>query len=332
MNKSAVETNAAGVGFGKKAKLFFQKYPQVGTLAAFFVIVLLFATQSPVFLTGENISNILNQTAPISIVAFGMTMVLIIGGMDLSVSGTLALACMVCAKLLSQNMSPVIAVLCALLLGAFIGLCNGLLITTFNIQPFLITLGMMNITRGFARFSTNGQSVYIEAEGFRKVFSQGQIAGIPVLVFWTAIVLLAAFFIVKCTPFGRRMQAIGGNSTAALNSGVKVNKIKCIVFAINGFLAALAGIIILSRLSSGLPTVGTGIEMDSIAATVLGGTGFAGEGGNMFGTLLGSLVIGTVINGLTIMGVDSYIQEVVKGGIIIVTVVLSVLVAKRNDK
>ncbi len=309
-----------------------QKYPQLGTLAAFFVIIIIFAVKSNVFLTGENIANVLNQTAPISIVAFGMTMVLLVGGMDLSVSGTLALVCMLCAQMLSAGYNAFLVVAIGLALGTFIGLCNGLIITTFNIQPFLVTLGMMSVTRGLAKFSSNGQSIFIDNVAFRNIFSLGNVFGIPVLVLWTLLILVITFFLIRQTPFGRQVQAIGGNSVAALNSGVRIKKVKCIVFAMNGFLAALAGIIILSRLSTALPTVGVGIEMDSIAATVLGGTGFVGEGGNMLGTLLGSLVIGTVINGLTILGVDPYIQEVIKGLIIIVTVVSSVMLGKRGEK
>ena len=319
--------------FSGRMKRVLQKYPQLGTLTAFVLIIVLFSIAAPTFCTVENVINILNQTASTSIVAFGMTMVLLVGGMDLSAGGILALVAMISAKLMADfGMNAMLVVPIGLMLGAFIGFCNGFIITKFNIQPFLVTLGMMSVTRGFAKFSSNGQSVFIRASGFRQVFSQGNVLGIPVLMIWTVIILLATFFLIKFTPFGRHVQAIGGNQIAAQNSGVKVKRVKCTVFALNGLLAALAGFAMLSRLSTALPTMATGIEMDSIAATVLGGTGFSGEGGNMLGTLLGALVIGTVINGLTILGVDPYIQDVIKGLIIIVTVVSSELMGRRDTK
>jgi ribose transport system permease protein len=147
-----------------------------------------------------------------------------------------------------------------------------------------------------------------------------------------AFLLAITYFLVSHTPFGRRIQAVGGNSEAAAFSGIKVTRVKLIVYTISGLLASAAGFVTLSRLSSGLPTVAQGIEMDAIASAVLGGTGFNGEGGNIFGTLLGSLVIATITNGLTVLGVDSYLQNVVKGVIIILTVVASVTLAKRNER
>jgi ribose transport system permease protein len=191
-------------------------------------------------------------------------------------------------------------------------------------------MGMVSITRGLAQYTTNGQSIFIKADSFRLAISQGRLFGIPVLLYWVALFLVVIYFLVSHTPFGRRIQAVGGNSEAALFSGIKVNRVKIIVYTVSGLIAAAAGFVTLSRLSSGLPTVGMGIEMDAIASAVLGGTGFNGEGGNILGTVLGALVIGTITNGLTVLGVDSYLQNVVKGVIIILTVVASVSLAKKS--
>lgn len=309
----------------------FAKYPQLATLIGFVVIVIFFSVSTETFMTMENLTNIANQTATIAIVAFGMTMVLLTAGIDLSVGGVEAIVCVICAIAFTKGVPAIGVVLIGAVLGAAIGCINGLIISVFKIQPFLVTMGMVNIARGFAKYITNGQSVFISADGFRNVVSQGKVAGIPVLLFWIVLGLIVTFIIVNCTAFGRRIQAVGGNEEAAFFSGVKVNRVKVIVYTLSGLMAAFAGIVTLSRLSSGLPTVGQGAEMDAIAAAVLGGTGFNGEGGNMFGTVLGALVIGTIVNGLTVMGVDAYLQDVVKGFIIIITVIVSVKLTSGNN-
>lgn len=314
----------------KSLKKFFGRYPQMATLIGFIVIVIFFSIQKETFMTKENLSNIANQTATIAIVAFGMTMVLLTAGIDLSVGGNMALVCVICATAFTKGLPALGVVALGLILGAAIGCINGLIISVFNIQPFLVTMGMVNIARGFAKYITNGQSVFISNDGFRNIVSQGAVFGIPVLVFWIAIALIITFVIVNRTAFGRKIQAVGGNEEAAFFSGVKVKQVKVIVYTLSGLFAAAAGIITLSRLSSGLPTVGQGAEMDAIAAAVLGGTGFNGEGGNMLGTILGALVIGTIVNGLTVMGVDAYLQDVVKGFIIILTVIASVKLTSVN--
>ena len=309
----------------------FAKYPQLATLIGFVAIIIIFSVTTNTFFTAENFTNIINQTATIAIVAFGMTMVLLTAGIDLSVGGIAAIVCVVCAILFTKGLPAVAIVAIGMVLGAAIGCVNGLIISFFRIQPFLVTMGMVNITRGFAKYITNGQSVFISADKFRNILSQGKLFGLPVLFYWILLALIVTFVIVNCTTFGRRIQAVGGNEEAAFFSGVKVNRVKVIVYTLSGFFAACTGIITLSRLSSGLPTVAQSIEMDAIAAAVLGGTGFNGEGGNMLGTMLGALVIGTIVNGLTVMGVDSYLQDVVKGIIIIVCVIMSSKLTSINN-
>ncbi len=317
---------------GKGMRAFFQRYPQVAILLAYVVIVIIFSVSSEHFATATNVVNIINQTATICILGFGMTVVLLIGGIDLSVGGIIAFVSCMCAMMLDAGYSPVLTVLAGLGMGLLFGLCSGLAVVGFRIQPFLATLGMMNITRGLSKYITEGKTVVVLDEKFKEVFSQGSIGPMPILIIWIIAVLLVMFFIVGYTPLGRRIQAIGGNQSAAANSGIKVKTIKVVVFMVNGALASLAGFILMSRLGSASGTVGMGAEMDGITAAVLGGTGFNGEGGNMFGTLLGAFVIGTVINGMTILGVDSYLQDVVRGIIIIATVAFTMAINRRAEE
>jgi len=307
----------------------FQRYPQLGTLIGLVVIVVFFSLSNPFFLTPANIFNLVNQTASIVIVAFGMTMILLTGNIDLSVGGVLALVGVISALLLMAEVPIPLIILIGLLVGCTVGLLNGLIVTTFGIQPFLVTMGTMIITRGLAQYATGGRSLFIQADGFRQVVTQGNLFGIPVLVYWVLLFAVVSYFLVSHTPFGRRMQAVGGNPEAAAYSGIKVKKVQIIVFIMSGFLASIAGFITMSRLSTAMPTVALGIEMDAIAAAVLGGTGFKGEGGSIAGTVLGALVIGTIINGLTVLRVDAFLQNVIMGIIIISAVIVSVTISKK---
>lgn len=326
--------------FISKIRLLSSRNPVLGTLVIFILVIIAFTIFSPiknsfpVFISGENIKNILEQTAGISIAAFGMTLVLLVGGIDLSVGSLLALISVVSANLLEKyNFSIVLTVLICLCIGFTVGLLNGLIITRFRVQPFLVTLGTLSIVKGLAYVISQGESVYISNRMFGQIFVHGSILMIPVSVLWTIIFLFIMFILVSKTKFGRRVQAVGGNELAAITSGVNVKSIKVFSYVICGGVSAFSGMILVSRLGTGMPSVGAGFELNVIAAVVLGGTGFSGEGGNMFGTLLGSLVIGTIMNGLTILGVSSYIQDVIKGAVIILTIVSSsILIARREER
>lgn len=312
-------------------------HPQLATLMLFVLVVVIFTIFSPVgksgiptFVTPKNIDSILQQTAIISVTAFGMTLVLLINGIDLSVGAVMALVGVVASNLLEyQGWGTLPVIFISLLIGAVIGYLNGALIVYGRVVAFLITLGMMNIARGLGYVISQGQSVYVNDQLIRQIFVRFQIFGVSVLIWWTLAFLILMYVIVSKTKFGRRAQAIGGNEEAAINSGVRVNRVKIMVYTLNGLIAAFAGLIMIARLGNGSANVGEGAEMNAIAAAVLGGT-FAGDGGNMLGTLLGSLVIGTIVNGLTIMGVNSYVQTVVKGVIIIATVVGSMALSRKK--
>lgn len=313
-------------------KRMFIKYPQLATGGIFVVAVIVFMILSPVFFTASNFTNILESTTAISIAAFGMTLVLLAGGIDLSMGSVVALVGVVSAKLLEENVYAIFpVVMIGLAIGLTVGLLNGFIITTWEVQPFLVTLGTMTMARGTALIVSGGKTTYVTNALFKSIFAKGTLAGIPVLIVWLFVILIILYVLISRTTFGRRIQAIGGNEAAAVNSGIHVKRTKTVAYAINGVLSALCGFIILGKLSSGLPNAGEGLEMEAIAAAVLGGTGFKGEGGNVIGTLLGALVIGIVINGLTLMGVQSYVQTVVKGAIIILIVVGSISLTRRKD-
>jgi len=320
------------ISIKQKTERLLSTFPQITTATVLAAVVIVFSASTPHFLEASNLSNILESTSAISIAAFGMTLILLAGGIDLSVGSVVALIGVVAAKLLEEyslGIGPV--VLIALAIGAAVGLVNGLLITTWKVQPFLITLGTMTIIKGVALVVSGGKTTYVTNETFKRIFAKGDLLGIPVLILWTFAVLAVLFILVSRTIYGRHIQAIGGNEAAAQNSGVSVRRAKVIAYVVNGVLSSLCGLIILSKLSSGLPNAGQGLEMEAIAAAVLGGTGFKGEGGNMAGTLIGALVIGIVINGLTLLGVHSYIQTIVKGGIIIATVIGSIAFSGKEQ-
>jgi ribose/xylose/arabinose/galactoside ABC-type transport system permease subunit len=296
--------------------------PQLGMMAAFAVMVVVFSTLSPVFLTVGNFINIANQTAIISVLAFGMTLVMLSGGIDLSVGSIVSLSAVICALLLAAGIATPLAVGAALLSGVALGALSGFISVRWAIQPFLVTLGVLSIARGLSLVLSDGRTIYIENEFFLAFTAQGSIGPLPALFAWTLVFLALTWVLLNLTTFGRRLRAVGGNIQAARQAGIRTGWVIVRVFMLSGGLAAFAGLMMAGRLSSGLPSVGVGLELDAIAAAVLGGTGFKGEGGSLIGTLFGALVMGTVINGLTILGVNPYVQEIAKGVIIILAVVI----------
>lgn len=297
---------------------------QLGIIFAFIAMVVVFSALRPqVFLSVENMTNIVKQTATISVVAFGMTIVMLAGGIDLSVGSIVAMCGVVAALLLGQGMPIPVAVIAALALGVAFGWVNGLVSVRWRIQPFLVTLGSMSVARGLALILSGGKTVYIDNKPFLNLMGRGNIGPIPVLLIWTLVFLVFSWALISRSTYGRRVRAVGGNEIAARQSGVRVGRVKIIAFMLSGFLSGFAALMMAGRLSSGLPSVGVGMELDAITAAVLGGTGFAGEGGSMIGTIFGALVLGTITTGLTILGVDPYVQLVVRGIVIVLAVILA---------
>jgi ribose transport system permease protein len=298
------------------------KIPQIGLIAAFILMVVVFSILSPVFFTYGNFINIANQTAIISVLAFGMTLVMLSGGIDLSVGSIVSISAVICALLLDSGVSTPVAMGVSILTGVTFGGLSGFISVKWGVQTFLVTLGVLSVARGLSLVLSEGRTIYIDSEFFLSLTAQGYIGPVPVLFAWTLLFFLLSWVLLNLTTFGRKVRAVGGNIEAARQAGVRTNWVIIRVFMISGGLAAFGGLMMAGRLSSGLPTVGIGMELDAIAAAVLGGTGFKGEGGSLVGTFFGALIMGTVINGLTILGINPYIQEITKGIIIVLAVVI----------
>ncbi|MDO4312207.1 MAG: ABC transporter permease [Eubacteriales bacterium] len=296
-------------------------FPQLSICVGYIVMFVLLTVMSKDFLTAKNLLNVLRQTSSTMIVAVGMTLVLITGGIDLSVGSVAALSATMSVAFMVNYQLPVgVSLLLGLLIGAACGFINGLVISKLQLPAFIVTLAMMSSARGLALVYTNGKTIVGVPDSAIK-FGQGYVLSvipIPVIVM-VVILIIAGIFITK-TVFSRYIYAVGGNEECAKLSGINVNKVKIVVYSLSGLSAAIAGIILTMRLASGQPTLGEGLEMDAIAACVLGGTSLSGGKGFLFGTIIGSIFLTTLSNGLNLMGVSSYMQQVLKGLIIIAAV------------
>ena len=282
------------------------------------VIVLSFA--SDYFLTFNNILNVLRQVSIIGIVAYGMTFVILSGGIDLSVGSVLALSSAITAGVMSSTHSFPLAILAGLATGALMGTFTGILVSKAKMPSFIVTLAMMSIGRGLTLIYTGGRPI---SEGFTDLFNYiggGYIGPIPFPVILLLALLVIGYLVLNNTPYGRYVYALGGNEDATRLSGINTDKIKMTVFTISGIMAAVSGIVLASRLGSAQPQAGTGYELDAIATVVLGGTSLAGGQGGIIGTLMGALIIGVLNNGMTLLGVSSFFQQVVKGLVILLAV------------
>ncbi|WP_330408616.1 ribose ABC transporter permease [Romboutsia weinsteinii] len=291
-------------------------------------LVLLIAVVSvlnPSFLSVKNIMNILRQTSVNAVIAAGMTFVILTGGIDLSVGSILGISGAVCASLLVSGQNVVVAVIAALLVGAAVGFINGFVISKGKLQPFIATLATMTILKGLTLVYTNGNPITLGSNELAMSFGKiggGTIFGIPTPAMIMMIVFMVCYYILHNTKMGRYTYALGSNEEATKLSGLNTDKIKIWVYTISGILASVAGIIITSRLYSAQPTAGAGYELDAIAAVVLGGTKLAGGKGKITGTIIGALIIGVLSNALNILDVSSYYQTMVKGGVILLAVLL----------
>jgi ribose/xylose/arabinose/galactoside ABC-type transport system permease subunit len=293
-----------------------------GILLILLAIALFLSIISPVFLTFNNLLNVVRQISINGIIAVGMTFVIIIGGIDLSVGSIVAVAGVIAGSILSTNPSNVFyAVFAAIVASAIFGLLNGLLVSKFNIAAFVATLATMTIARGFALVYTNGKPYVLASKSF-STLGQGYLGAIPVPVVILVIVVAIMSIMLNFTKFGRYVYALGGNENATKVSGINVSRVKTWVFVVNGALAGLAGVILASRINSGQPAIGTGFELDAIAAVVIGGTSLTGGVGTISGTIIGSLIIGIINNGLNLLNVSSYYQQIVKGLIIAIAVIV----------
>ncbi len=298
-------------------------------LLAMFIFLTVFPTTRSTFLTPKNMFNILRQNASNLFLATGMTMVIILGGIDLSVGSVIALSGVVAAGcVVNFGLPEAVGFIAAIAVGALVGLFNGFIICKTDIPPFIVTLASMNITKGIALVLTGGAPIRCMTDAF-KFPGAGYVGPVPTPVILMVVIFIIAALMINKTQLGRHIYAVGGNVQAAKFSGISVEKVKFIVYSYTGLMAGIAGVVIASRLYSGQPTAGDGAEMDAIASVVVGGTSMSGGSGRIGGTLIGVLIIGVLNNGLNLMGVDSNFQYIVKGLVILLAVYVDFL---RNKK
>ena len=288
---------------------------------AFVILLVVFSLSSPWFLSLDNFLNIGRQTTLVSIIAVGMTFIIIARQIDLSVASTLALSGMAAALAMNQiNNSWIVGAVAGLGTGALVGLLNGIVTTQLSIPSFLVTLGSLSMARGLAMMVTNTKPVIITNESYFAIFGEGTFLGIPVPIAWTLVATIVGILLLHYNVFGRRIYAVGGNPTAALYSGINTKWVTTTAFVLTGTLAGLAALVLSARSHAARPDVVQGMELDVIAAVILGGCSLFGGRGYILGTLFGSLIIGTLNNGLVLLGVSSPMQLVIKGAIIVAAV------------
>lgn len=287
-----------------------------GIGVALLVLIIFMAIKSPVFLSSANLFNILLQVSINTIVAVGMTFVILTGGIDLSVGSLVALVAVIMGTFLHKGIGILVPIGIALVVGAFNGLINGFLIAKGRVPAFITTLGMMSAARGIALIVTRGQTIHMFPTQFR-FFGTGYLGPIPVPAILALLTVLIAHVVLTQTKYGRYIYAVGGNREAVRLSGINVAKIEMSVYAISGITCALGAIILVGRLNSAQPIAGYGYELNAIAAAIIGGTSLSGGEGNVFGTMLGALLMGVLQNGLTLLNVSSYVQQVVVGAVIV---------------
>ena len=324
---------------------------QLRTFGVLFVLCVFFSLAAPNFFTTGNIPILAKHIAVNAILAMGLVFVLLTGGIDLSIGSIVGLAGMIAGGFIYEGLNlaplgigytiyfsvPAIMLVC-IVLGMLIGLANGWIITKFNVAPFIVTLGMMYIARGFALLRSNGAtfpnlqgSAELNTTGF-PVLGAERILQIPLSVWITGVLAIFFIFIAKKTPFGRHVYAVGGNETAARLSGINVRRVKIWVYMISGMTAALVGLIVTSELVAAHPATGTSYEMNAIAAAVLGGTSLAGGRGSIGGTIVGACTIGVLNDGMVMMGVSEFWQTVIKGVVIIAAVIFDQVQAEIQRK
>lgn len=316
-----------------KAMMFLRE--NLGIIIALFILCIflsVFPGTSASFPTVKNMFNVLRQISSNLLLACGMTMVIILGGIDLSVGSVIALSGVLAAGCVSRyGWAIPAAMLVGILVGLLIGMFNGIVVAKTTIPPFIVTLATMNIARGLAGVYTGGSPVRVVSKEWQ-FLGAGYIGGVPVPVIIMIVVFIISVLIMNRTKLGRYIYAVGGNMQAAKFSGISVWRVKFLVFTYTGLLAGLAGVILASRMYSGQPTAGEGAEMDAIAAVVVGGTSMSGGSGKLGGTLIGALIIGILSNGLNLMNVNSFWQTVVKGVVILLAVFIDyVRTLKKND-
>jgi ribose transport system permease protein len=319
-------------------KAYKNTFGKLQSLIALFMLCIVFALLSDKFFTVANGLNVMRQISVNICISVGMTLIILTAGIDLSVGSVLALCGAITAGLLKNGIkieslhldvgfTILGAILAGVIVGSLLGFFNGFVITKFKVPPFVATLAMLTIARGLTMLYTGGNPISSFDSAFTFI-GGGWFLGLPVPVWIAALIVIVAIIVTKKIKLGRYIFAIGGNENAAKLSGININKVKIIVYTIAGALAAVGGIIVTARLDSAQPNAGTSYELDAIAAVVIGGTSLSGGRGSIWGTVLGALIIGVLNNGLVLLDVSVFWQQVVKGAVIL----LAVIIDKVNTK
>ncbi len=306
-------------------------------LLVLLVLLVFFSAASELFFQGQNLTNILTQSSPTILVAAGLTLTMLVGGIDLSVGSVAALVGAVSAGLIVRSQLPVWAgILGGLALGALLGAVNGGLVVLGRLPPFVATLAMLGVARGLTLVYTEGRPISGMGDeytflGSGEVALFGERLAVPTPVIIVTVVIILVWLLLTRTTFGLRIYAIGGNEETARLAGVPVRRVKILTYSLSGLLAALCGVLLTARLYSAQPQVGVGLELDAIAASVLGGVSLFGGVGNILGTVIGALLVGVLGNGLTLLRVPSYPQQVIQGVVLVLAVSIDMF-AKRLEQ
>jgi ribose transport system permease protein len=303
-------------------------WQKVGIPLAFFTLCLIFTLSSNKFLTVRNLTNVARQISILAFLSYGMTFVIVSGGIDISVGSAVSLISMVTGGMMVSSGNIPYGILMGILCGTLIGGANGLLVSLIQLPPFIVTLGTMTICGGVALLYADGMPIVGLPQGFG-VIGSGYLGPIPIPVILAFIFFLVSAFILRFTAYGRYVLAVGGNEEAVRLSGINTKLIKLIAYVLTGFLTGIGAVVLTSRIISGYPNLGLGMELQAIAAVVIGGGTLGGGYGTMTGTLFGVMMIGVIQNGLNILGVSSFVQMIVIGVIIITSVTYDVYRKKR---
>lgn len=304
-------------------------FKESGIFLALFILCAGISIAAPIFLTSYNIGIVGRQITFVALIALGQTLVLLTAGIDLSVGAVAGLCSILGAKLMvSTNIDPYICTLIAMGIGICIGLINGFFIAKIGLNAFIVTLAIGEVCAGINLVMTRGYPISKIPESFKHL-GRGMIGPFPVPVIILLIITIILIFILRNTPYGRNIYAIGGNEQASRLVGIRVVAIKMSVYAIAGMLSALAGMIFVSRMNSGQPTVGPSWLMPSVTAAIIGGTSLSGGEGTVFGTILGAIFMGVLVNGIVLLDISPYWEKVIIGSVVIIAVLLDYL-RKRN--
>lgn len=314
----------------KSVKQYFKE--NLGILIGFFTLCVIVALLNDRFLSRGNILNVLRQLFSNCNLALGMCLVIITGGIDLSVGAIMALAGTLCAGTIAAGQLPIpVAILMGLAIGVLVGFVNGIITAKMNIAPFIVTMATQQICRGLVYVYADGLPIRCDNPPFN-FLGNGYVGEIPITIVYSIFFVIVIWLVLSKSQLGRWIYAVGGNKNAARFSGINVDKVLMIVYSISGFLAAFAGIIYCARMYSGQPTLGNGDETDAIAAVVLGGTSFSGGIGKIGGVLIGILIIAVLSNALNLLGINSFWQLVAKGAVILLAVCVDKIKTHKRVK